>query len=850
MPDPNRLIFHLLPNAHLDPVWLWDWREGLNEGLTTVRSVLNLMDEFPELTFMRGESVIYEHIQKTDLATFKRIRQRIEEGRWDVVGGTVIQPDTNLASTEVLCRQYERGLKYFKENLGVRPTVAWLADSFGHTAGLPNIFSAFGIEGFTFTRPQQKQFPLDSPAFWWEGDWKNRILCYRQHWMWYCSERDNVVEILDETLCGAAKQNLACVGVLFGLGNHGGGPSRRHLQDVEQWRRQHPKVEVRFSTLHGFFAELTKEIASKPELAIPTVRGEFGYCLRGCYSSVQKFKSLYRNGESQVAGAEVTRSIIGAATETPTPNLAEAWDALLFNAFHDILPGSSIERAIEDQTAWMGLARHRSTQAKFVALNQLAVRVDTTVPPARKPDVATDVPVVVWNPLPRPFGGLVEVEVQIDWRPIWKFKDRPQEMPVVVFDHAENPAPFQIVHTEHGSMTNVPWRRRVVVPVEIPALGWTTLRIGWRDEPEAAPVKPVCDAQCDGGTTRISNDEWSVEAIGNKLGIRRNGENFFSSGRDLDIHVVEDPWGSWGGMDEEIINFDEIREVWSLEQSEILEHGPLRVKLWTRWVGRKSWLDLTFVLAAGSPELKVEGRMLWNERSARVKLVLPCRGELEYDVPGGKVPRNEAGQVPGGRWVVRSEAGKTVGFVSDVLSDFDATPEELRVTLARASRYANDVETAPGDKVWQPAVDCGELKFQFCLFGENAEPDHVADSLLFAPSFVVAPVGEGDWSRQGSLGGVTPSSVRLLSLEELAPGKLQVRVQNRSRRTSPAILNLGESRLRLGELGPEQIMTVIVEKHRNIWRNSAALEIDESILIPGMPFSSRSSCSQAQLGDV
>ena len=121
----KKTILHLIPNAHLDPVWLWDWREGLNEGLTTIRTILDLMEEFPALTFMRGESVIYEHIQKTDPSTFDRIRERIEEGRWDVVGGTVIQPDTNLASTEVLCRQYERGLGYFEKNLGVRPTIAW-----------------------------------------------------------------------------------------------------------------------------------------------------------------------------------------------------------------------------------------------------------------------------------------------------------------------------------------------------------------------------------------------------------------------------------------------------------------------------------------------------------------------------------------------------------------------------------------------------------------------------------------------------------------------------------------------------------------------------------------------------
>ena len=68
---------HLVPNSHIDPVWLWDWREGFNEGLTTVKTVLNLMEEFPQLTFIRGEAAIYQHIEKTDPATFARLRNRL-----------------------------------------------------------------------------------------------------------------------------------------------------------------------------------------------------------------------------------------------------------------------------------------------------------------------------------------------------------------------------------------------------------------------------------------------------------------------------------------------------------------------------------------------------------------------------------------------------------------------------------------------------------------------------------------------------------------------------------------------------------------------------------------------------
>jgi len=295
------------------------------------------MDERPELTFMRGEAVIYRHIQRYAPDVFRRIREKIDAGHWDVVGGTWVQPDSNLPSTETLCRNFEISLDYFKRELGARPTVAWQADSFGHSAGWPNILRSFGMDGFAFTRPQRAQFPMESPVFWWNCDHAERVLCYRQHGMWYCTERDNVPALLDETLAAATKQPWRNVGVLIGLGNHGGGPTRRHLDDVEKWRAAHPEVEVRYSTLHGLFRTLQDEL-KKPASVIPTaVKGEFGYCLRGCYSSVQKFKSLYRHTEHALVAAGNLQSLVGATKPGEAQPLDEAWESVLFNSFTIIL---------------------------------------------------------------------------------------------------------------------------------------------------------------------------------------------------------------------------------------------------------------------------------------------------------------------------------------------------------------------------------------------------------------------------------------------------------------------------------------------------------------------------------
>jgi alpha-mannosidase len=198
----------------------------------TCRTILKLMEEFPELTYIRGEAIIYEHIQKTDPETFAKILERIEEGRWEVVGGTPVQPDSNLPATETLVRHFTSGLRYFENVLGRRPRIAWAADSFGHSAGWPEIFTAAGMTGFAFFRPMEKEFHLPKPAFWWEAASGNRILSWRIPVGCYGTERDEAPMRLDQTREQAAKWGLNNVAAFIGLGNHRGGPCRRQVRDI------------------------------------------------------------------------------------------------------------------------------------------------------------------------------------------------------------------------------------------------------------------------------------------------------------------------------------------------------------------------------------------------------------------------------------------------------------------------------------------------------------------------------------------------------------------------------------------------------------------------------------------
>jgi alpha-mannosidase len=810
---------HLIGNAHLDPVWLWDRREGLNEGITTVRTMLDLMDEFPEMTFIRGESAIYQHVEKYDPRTFARIKKMVKAGRWDVVGGTYIQPDTNLPSAETLVRQYAHGQRYFKSRFGKAVTAGWQADSFGHAAGMPEILAASGINFFAFSRPQSHIVPLAEPAFWWVGDGGRRILAVRSVTDSYQNERYNMPELLERVMKAHADSRLENIACFYGLGNHGGGPSRRHLLEIREWAARHPEVKVVHSGLHKLNDALRKEIARKGEDLIPTHKGELNYCLRGCYSSVAKFKFPYRRSEALLSRAEATDAIVAASQKRPAADLSKTWEVMLFNSFHDILPGSSIERAMDDQIASLGSILHEAAETEFEALNALAADIDTTL--TRKPpkDHPSAVTALVWNPHPFRYEGQIEFENALDYRPLLeKYTNRGDDVPIEVLGANRKPIPFQSIRTEHSCFEEFPWRKRVVVPVSLPAFGWNVVELGWVEGAKPLAVNNPVKAK----PGSIANALWRVEAKKGQSGVQffHQGKKFFA-GNGLQAVLFDDPWGSWGGMGEEPASFllKKVREHWKITEVELLEEGPERAALWVRFAGKKSRIDLTFHVSRDRDAVDVSARVLIDDRSARLKLVFPAGDQVDYEVPGSVVRRGPAGEVPGARWARVHGKNGGMGFASDALYNFDSEKGEFRATVARASRYANDAKTAATTELWRPAVDCGELKFRFLVTNAKADLPRLAAELEQAPVVLMVPPGKGKHKRTGSLLELTPSSVRLLALKraEDGPGFILRAQAAPGKAVKVSALWLGK-KIQLGALNGGEIATWKLQSAKTGWK--------------------------------
>ncbi|MCX6907344.1 MAG: hypothetical protein NTY01_04800, partial [Verrucomicrobia bacterium] len=579
-PPSGQLTFHLVANSHLDPVWLWDAREGLNEAVSTVRTVLALMAERPQLTYIRGESLIYEEILNHDPNSFRAIQRLVKAGRWDVVGGTFLQPDMNLPATETLHKHFELGQAFFQKHFGYRPWVGWSADCFGHTAFLPDILRVHGLRAYAFGRPARSDEPK---LFWWESPNGQRVLAWNYITGWYGCERDELPRRLDAYLAAAPGELVSHIFVPFGLGNHGGGPTRRQLDDIAVWAAAHPQVKVKFSGLHGYLAAVETELRQR-RIQLPIVRGELNFCLRGVFATALRIKTAYRKAEAGVKRLEALSRALPRDLRLPRSGLENIWRQVLFNSFHDILPGTSIERTLEEQLQQLSGIQHVIREQEREALLALAARMKIR---SRTPrgDFPCAVPFLVFNPQPQPYCGPVELEASLDYRPIWPYAKNPDKLPMELRDSRGRKFAFQLLEVPHHFIESVPWRVRVVFDARLPARSGEAFTLGWVEGATHVKVTtPV--ARVDERAQKVSAGTLSVHATVGATGVKINvGGRPLLGGDGLSVVTVTDVFGPWGGFYEEpeAQEFKQGLAFWKIAATQTLERGPIRAAIWVRF---------------------------------------------------------------------------------------------------------------------------------------------------------------------------------------------------------------------------------------------------------------------------
>ena len=268
-------ILHMIGNAHIDPVWLWQWQEGFHEVKATFRSALDRMKEYPDFKFVASSAVFYEWVEQSDPAMFAEIQQRVAEGRWSIVGGWWVEPDCNIPSGESFARHGLYAQRYFKEKFGVTARTGFNVDSFGHAGTLPQILKKSGIDYYVFLRPMPHEKGLPSRLFWWQSDDCSRVLAYRIPFEYLSWGKD--VEIHARRCAGEMKEPVDEFMCFYGVGNHGGGPTIANLESIRCLDAD-PDFPTRtvFSTPEEFFC--AAEMKGWP---LPVVQNELQHHASG-----------------------------------------------------------------------------------------------------------------------------------------------------------------------------------------------------------------------------------------------------------------------------------------------------------------------------------------------------------------------------------------------------------------------------------------------------------------------------------------------------------------------------------------------------------------------------------------
>jgi len=358
-------------HAHIDMNWMWRYDETVSITLDTLRTMLDLMEEFPDFTFSQSQSSVYEIVEKHEPEMLEEIRGRIAAGQWEVTASTWVEADRNMPSAESVARQQLYTKRYLPRLLGVKEEKLCLdfePDTFGHSANTPEMLSRAGVKWYYHCRGEDKAL-----LYRWRAPSGAEVLTYREP-NWYLGPIDGHTADFVPAFCAETGMKTALR--VYGVGDHGGGPTRRDILKIRDMARWPIFPTVRFGTLSMFYEEAEKQYE-----ILPIIDCERNFVFTGCYTSQSEIKKGNFVSENMLSGSEALSvfALHAADAKYSKEKFEQAWRKVLFNQFHDILPGSGVSGTrdyalglYQDVYACAEAARRR-------AMKSIAAKIDTSV---------------------------------------------------------------------------------------------------------------------------------------------------------------------------------------------------------------------------------------------------------------------------------------------------------------------------------------------------------------------------------------------------------------------------------------------------------------------------------------
>lgn len=684
-------MIHMIGNAHIDPVWLWQWRDGYHEVKATFQSALDRLNESDDFVFTSACAAYYRWVRDNAPAMFEQIRARVKEGRWKIVGGMWVQPDINMPSGESIARHLLYSQRFFQDEFGVTVKTGYNVDSFGQGGNLPALLSRGGIENYVFQRPGiHENAEIPGPLFKWFSNDGSSVNTYRidGYGSRYGGLEKNMEKALeDEDRFGYP---LMCY---YGVGNHGGGPTVKNIASIHAFQKDGKRGgEIIFSDPDTYFEEIRKL-----DLKLPEWHFECQHHASGCYSATSLIKRLNRRTENALIRCEFFGALADKLTDHKLDDLSQAWRNLMFNQFHDVMCGCSIREAYDDAELQHHEAQNIADRAENAALQKISWNIDTVqgIPGRIRSKEShfalweldgLGTPVVVFNP----HAYEVEAPVQFYGGVAHCTDENDEEQPVQVI---------------RASRTNNEDKWDSVFTAKVPALGYRLYWVYLDEKGTPSHGSKVCTPEDNSkeliAASGLKVTEHTIEnnslsavfdpATGALVSLKRK-----DTGREVlagpampklvDVTHID----TWAHM---VFKFDRAVAAFGAPEFKVLEVGPVRAKLRVITRVLDSTLIQEYTLYAGSDQLEVHVRLDMQEKHRMLKLCFPVAGtelKTRAEISYGVIERPTDGcEEHCHRWVELGGNEGGLGLINDSKYSYSADGNELRFTIAHTSIFAD-----------------------------------------------------------------------------------------------------------------------------------------------------------------
>jgi len=740
---------YLVGHAHLDLAWLWPVPETWQAAQRTFESVLKLQSEFPDLIFCHSTPALYAWMEEHRPDLFAAIKKQVAAGCWEVVGGMWVEPDLNLISAESMVRQVFYGQRYAKEKFGQLMRVAWLPDTFGFGWQLPQILQQGGVDYFVTQKLRWNdttEFPHG--AFWWEGLDGTKIFSMMSSPI---GEGIESVKMASHAFDWQAKTNLQDALWLPGVGDHGGGPTRDMLEVAKRWKMSpfFPRLEFAKAVdyLSLIESQFLPEVATtRPESDVPESHNQENLAAlefsnlsamkdanppisqlktlpvwkdelylefhRGCYTTRADQKRQNRRCEELLYQAELLSSLaaICSGAVYPKSELESAWKQILFNQFHDILPGSAIAQVYADANLAFAEVDRTCREILIKSLDAISAQISLPSPPG--PDAQ---PILIFNTLNWSRSEVVAVPLPDSAAEAWQIYDlsrrrlvsqivrgdRPQSHSTLLFWANNLPAlgyqVFWLCHEDAQTVDNACASPETDKKTDLSKL---TYGIAQKNTPcqetHFATAERVLEnefirATVDGKTGDLSSI-W--DKVNNREVLNAAGGNQLQAFQDSGQY-----WDAWNidpNYEKHQLPAPTLKDISWVEEGELRQ--SLRV---VRQIGKSEFCQ-DYIVEIGSPLLKIKTVADWQETHVLVKAAFGLNVEADFatcEIPGGAIDRTTKPQtaaekakweVPILRWADISNDRFGVSLLNDCKYGCDLQPNQIRLTLLRGSTWPDE----------------------------------------------------------------------------------------------------------------------------------------------------------------